>query len=87
MTRYMHAGLLCMARYLHAGLLEITGRQFYHLHGQDSEPRPPGIQEYPSTIYDSKSGAKSNAIVGTYWSNLNRLSRLVPCGKGAYALQ
>ena len=25
--------------------------------------------------------------VGTLWPNLNRLSRLVPCGKGAYTLQ
>ena len=25
--------------------------------------------------------------VGTLWPNLNRLSRLVPCGKGSYTLQ
>ena len=33
----MNTFTTCMARYMHAGLLEIG--QFYHLHGQDSEPR------------------------------------------------
>ena len=28
-----------------------------------------------------------NSLVGTLWPNLNRLSPLVPCGKGSYTLQ